>query len=248
MYVEKVLNQFRRNVESFKILKNPQGIFSDEALKGYDFMLYQMEHWILIAEGDNMKFSEYCYLQESPLAYTFTPTKQNEVNNELAKYDYNENHIIDLMHVYNILIHVQKEVTNDMEELLFINRDTKELIVRYKYQTIPPSVRYPIIEKLIWQSINYKTFAENIYMNYILKQFNYIISDEGMTNLGQDFFKKIYKILIAKNTHQIGLINIKNNQIIKKFHYIDDIDTNWDQSFQDDELNAIDKRFYILKK
>ena len=100
---------------------------------------------------------------------------------------------------------------------------------------------------MIWQSINYKTFAENIYMNYILKHFNYIISDNGMTNLGKDFFKKIYKILIAKNTHQIGLFDIKNNQIIKKFHYIDDIDKIWEQAFQDDELNALDKRFTSRK-
>jgi len=216
----------------------------------WKFLIDQIHNQILILHGETMRFQDFYTLKESPLTVKLTPEVINEFNLEAAKYVSNPMNVIETILIQNIYIEIQKDVKDTTEELLFIDQETRDLIFRYKYTNRYKDTKFHdgIIENHIWQSLKYKGFAQRIYLTYILKMFTYIITDKIVTEKGNNFLLKIYQILILDKNYQLGVINIKNNQIIKIFQHPEQIQTDWKIYFNNKiESNMDDIRLFIKK-
>lgn len=247
MQTDAIFEQLEKILEGFAKLGVPTFVADcKDPNITWKFLLDQINNQILILHGEAMRFQDNVPMQAASLSINLTPEERDEYvrNTEASKYVSNPHQIIDIINIKDTYIDIQKDVRGHFEELLFIEQETGNLIFRYKYT----KTNSKIIENHIWQSVKYKGFAQRIYLSYILKSFNCIITDKSITEHGNNFLFKIYQILILDNHYQLGVGNLKTNQIIKTFQHPEQIKTEWKTYFNNTINPDMDDIRLFIKK
>ena len=208
----------------------------------FDQAFSEVESWMKDIKNNFVNFKNFVELNESPLKYKFTQDFIDDINKYYMEKLGNDYKLIDNIIINTKFISVFQKIEGLLYSWYFIDKKGNKIGF---YQFI--NEKDQIIEKLIWQSKNYKGWMFKIYVEYILNRFNMIISDEMVSQFGDAFLLKIYEYGLSKK-YEVGVIHVKTNQIIDRFKDLKDLQNKWEvySASRQDKINQ-DLRFYIKR-
>lgn len=236
-----LLGKFDAIMDAINFLSNDRNNLFENDIKKYNFReLDWAINRLNIMNKYMLRFQDYLNITESPMRFNLNNIDIKKWNDLYSQRDVSKYKHIDNITINNIELKILIMNIDINNELVFV--DGSKIVFIYNYIS---KENNKIEERLLWQNPEYKGYAYNIYIEYILKKYKNIITDKATSQFEERFLYKIFTYCIQNKI----LVNIILNDV-KIIDTIDD-DSKLDLLWQDwftDKVKGRDITFQIIQE